>query len=127
MFRKIITYLLVAAYLANVGCASVPTPVRIIEPLARELALKQLAAIWKDDIPIRHTDHTLYPTVDQLPGAAFRPTTLPLANLEDTTPIDPGDYEIPAHFYCTGVYMPTGSGYRYRLAKLEGKFSEALT
>jgi hypothetical protein len=127
MFRKIIACLLVAIFLANVGCSTLPPYTRVGIGPARDLVLKRLAAIWKDDIPIRRTDHTFYPTVEQLPGAAFRPTPLPLANVEDTTPIDPGDYEIPVHFYCTGVYMPTGSGYRYRLAKLEGKSAEALT
>jgi hypothetical protein len=50
-----------------------------------------------------------------------------LANMDYTTPIGPGDYEIPVHFYCTGFYMRNGSGYLYQLAKLEGKFSKALT
>jgi hypothetical protein len=127
MFRKTVACLLVVAYLANVGCTSIPVPARMAEPFVRDLVLKRLAAIWKNDIPIRYTDHALYPTVERLPGPGFTPMPLPLADLEDTTLIGPGDYEIPAHFYCTGVYMPTGSGYRYRLAKLEGKFSEALT
>jgi hypothetical protein len=90
------------------------------------VAIRQVAALWKDDIPIRHTEHTFYPTVERLPGAAFTPTPLP-ANLQDNTPIGPGDYEIPAHFYCAGHYRRNGAGYRYGLAKLEGKFSEALT
>jgi hypothetical protein len=73
MLRKPIAYLLGVAYLANVGCANVPFPVpSAIEDVARDAAIRQVAAIWKDDIPIQRTEHTLYPTVERLPGAAFR-------------------------------------------------------
>jgi hypothetical protein len=112
---------------SQVGCTNWPVPLPgVAQDVARDVAIRQLAAIWKDDIPIERTEHTFYPIVERLPGAAFTPTPLP-SKLEDTTPIGPGDYEIPAHFYCAHVYRRNGSGYRYRLAKLEGKFSEALT
>jgi hypothetical protein len=128
MCRKTIAYLLIVAILANVGCSNLPVSLPGgLEDVTRDLAMRQVAAIWKDGIPIKQTEHTLYPTVERLPGAEFTPTPLPLANMDDTTPIAPGDYEIPAHFYCTKVYTRNGSGYLYNLAKLEGKIAEALT
>jgi hypothetical protein len=64
MLRKPIAYLLVVAYLANVGCSNLPFPVpSAIEDVAHDAAIRQVAAICKDDIPIQRTEHTLYPTV----------------------------------------------------------------
>jgi hypothetical protein len=36
----------------------------------------KVTSFWKDDIPILRTEHTLYPTVDRLPGMEFTPTPL---------------------------------------------------
>ena len=128
IFRKPVAYLLVVAYLANLGCTNMPFPIPgVLKELGRDVGMRQLAAIWKDDIPIARTEHTFYPTVERLPGEEFIPTTLPLASMDDATPIEPGDYEIPAYFYCAHVYTRNGSGYPYRLAKLQGKFAQALT
>jgi hypothetical protein len=134
MCRKIIAYLLVVAILANVGCSNVPVPLpnspfplpEAAQDVLSDVAIRQIATIWKDDIPIKHTEPVFYPTVERLPGAAFTPTPLP-SPLEDTTPIGPGDYEIPAHFYCARFFTYNGSGYGYRLAKFQGKFADALT
>jgi hypothetical protein len=81
-------------HLANVGCDNLPVRLtRIVEELGRDAAMRQLAAIWKDDIPLQKTEHTLYPTVERLPGEVFTPTALLLANLDDTMLFAPGDYE----------------------------------
>ena len=87
----------------------------------------QLRSFLSGEIPITGTEHKLYPSVLELPGDRFAPNTLYLSALKPSQVIPSGDYEIPVHFYCTKVYTLNGAGNRFRLAKLEGRLSNALS
>ncbi|MCL1493999.1 MAG: hypothetical protein M1G31_25130 [Pseudanabaena sp. Salubria-1] len=87
----------------------------------------QLRSFLSGEIPITGTEHKLYPSTFELPGDRFAPNTLYLSALQPSQVIPSGDYEIPVHFYCTKVYTLNGAGNRFRLAKLEGRLSNALS
>lgn len=111
-------------------CAPVklPTPVEsVIQGEIDKGVQKQLRALLADQIPISGSDHKFYPSVSELPGKAFVPQVLYLTDLSPKTPISSGDYEIPVHFYCTGVYSFNGHGNRFALAQLNGRMAEALS
>lgn len=113
-------------------CVNVPDAVdRVIGDPAQRLvdnAIKtQLRKLLQDEIPISGTNHKFYDSVATLPGEPFTPTALDLVALDNSEDIPPGDYEIPAHFYCTKVYTLNGSGNRYVLAQLDGKMADVLS
>jgi hypothetical protein len=111
-------------------CAPVnlPKPVEnLIQGELDKTVQNQLRSLLADQIPISGSDHKFYPSVTELPGAAFAPQTLYLTDLSPKTPIPAGDYEIPVHFYCTGVYSFNGRGNRFALAQLKGRMAEALS
>jgi hypothetical protein len=87
----------------------------------------QLRSFLSSEIPITGTEHKLYPSTPELPGGRFAPNTLYLSALQSSQYIPSGDYEIPVHFYCTKVYTLNGAGNRFRLARLEGRLSNALS
>ena len=87
----------------------------------------QLRSFLSSEIPITGTEHKLYPSTPELPGGRFAPNTLYLSALQPSQVIPSGDYEIPVHFYCTKVYTLNGAGNRFRLARLEGRLSSALS
>jgi hypothetical protein len=106
----------------------------ILEPLtkpieegANALIKDQLRSFLSNEIPITGSEHQLYETTSQLPGDQFSPQILYLSALNASQVISPGDYEIPVHFYCTKVYTLNGAGNRYRLARLSGRLSDALS
>ncbi|WP_157867681.1 hypothetical protein [Gloeothece citriformis] len=112
-------------------CVDVPP---ILKPLEKpieneinEVIKNQLRSFLADEIPISGTEHQLYPTTSQLPGGQFTSQTLYLNALNASQVIPSGDYEIPVHFYCTKVYTLNGGGNRYRLARLNGRLSDALS
>jgi len=111
-------------------CAPVdlPSPVEdIIEGGLNDAAQDQLRPLFADEIPISGSDHEFYDSVAELPGRAFTPQLLPLSALSPDSPIPPGDYEIPAHFYCTKIYSFDGQGNRFPLARLDGQMSDVLS
>jgi hypothetical protein len=113
------------------GCAKTPLPEAVentVSDVAKQEAYNSLRKMIASEIPIvGTTDQKLYEHVDKLLGSSFSPKTLNLASFKDSDTLPFGDYEIPAHFYCTKVYTLNGSGNRYILAKLNGKMSEALS
>lgn len=113
-----------------VGCVKAPVPSVIEKPLenaAKQELYKVLRNVIKDEVPISGTEHKFYEKFDELPGRPFSPTPLDLTSIADNQAIPPGDYEIPAHFYCTKVYTLNGSGNRYVLAQLDGKMADVLS
>lgn len=113
------------------GCVKTPLPGGIentVNDAAKKEAYNALRNMIASEVPIvGTTEHKLYKHVDKLPGKVFTPKTLNLASFKDSDVLPFGDYEIPAHFYCTKVYTLNGSGNRYVLAKLNGKMSNALS
>lgn len=114
-----------------VGCKKTPLPggiENVVNEGAKNEAYEALRKVIASEVPIvGTTEHKLYPHVDELPGKSFSPKTLDLSSLSDSDILPFGDYEIPAHYYCTKVYTLNGSGNRYILAKLSGKMSDALS
>lgn len=111
-------------------CAPVdlPAPIEnLIESGLNEVAEQQLRSLLADEIPISGSEHEFYDSVATLPGDEFTPQLLPLNSLPPDTPIPPGDYEIPAHFYCTKVYTFDGRGNRFPLARLDGRMADVLS
>jgi hypothetical protein len=111
-------------------CAPVnlPDPIEdVIEGGLNEAAEDQLRSLFAEEIPIRGSNHEFYDSVAALPGEVFEPQLLPLNALSPDMPIPPGDYEIPAHFYCTKIYSFDGRGNRFALARLDGRMSDVLS
>lgn len=113
------------------GCIKTPLPgglENVVNDVAKREAYNSLRKIIASEVPIvGTTEHKLYKRVNNLPGKVFAPKTLDIASLQDSDTLPFGDYEIPAHFYCTKVYTLNGSGNRYVLGKLNGKMSDALS
>lgn len=111
-----------------VDTPSLPTQIQnTIEQGASSIILQQFRSFLSNEIPISGTEHKLYPVTYSLFGEAFLPSKLYLNHFKDSHFIQSGDYQIPVHFYCTHVYTFNGSGNRYRLAKINGKMSQALS
>jgi len=111
-------------------CVPVDLPAPIENAIEGELnkaAERQLRSLFADEIPIQGNDHEFYDSVADLPGGAFTPQPLPLSAISSDTPIPAGDYEIPAHFYCTKIYSFDGRGNRFPLARLSGHMSDVLS
>ncbi|MFN5854980.1 MAG: hypothetical protein ACK456_03635, partial [Pseudanabaenaceae cyanobacterium] len=98
-----------------------------IEQSINSAVRDQLRSFLSSEIPITGTEHKLYPSISELPGGRFAPNVLYLSGFQSSQVIPPGDYEIPVHFYCTKVYTLNGAGNRFRLARLEGRLSNALS
>ncbi len=100
-------------------CAPVklPKPVENVIQGGLDNAVKdKLRSLLADEIPISGSDHKFYPSVATLPGKPFAPQTLYLTDLSPDTQIPAGDYEIPVHFYCTGIYSFNGrQSFDYKL------------
>ena len=111
-------------------CAPVnlPSPLEnVIEGAINRTVKNQLRSLFTEQIPISGSEHEFYDSVATLPGEAFAPQFLPLSSLPLDTLIPPGDYEIPAHFYCTKIYSFDGRGNRFALARLSGRMSDVLS
>jgi hypothetical protein len=111
-------------------CAPVnlPSPLEnVIEGAINSAVKNQLRSLFTEQIPISGSEHEFYDSVATLPGEAFAPQFLPLSSLPPDTLIPPGDYEIPAHFYCTKIYSFDGRGNRFALARLSGRMSDVLS
>lgn len=111
-------------------CAPVdlPDPIEdIVEDQLNDVAIDQLRPLFADEIPITGSNHEFYDSVVALPGEPFAPQLLPLNALPPDSPIPPGDYEIPAHFYCTKIYSFDGQGNRFPLARLDGQMADVLS
>lgn len=104
-----------------------PKPIEdAVEGVLSNVAKNQLRSLFAEQIPITGSEHKFYDSVATLPGEAFAPQSLPLSSLPLDTLIPPGDYEIPAHFYCTKIYSFDGRGNRFTLAQLSGRMSDVL-
>ncbi|MCA1994649.1 MAG: hypothetical protein LDL41_21780 [Coleofasciculus sp. S288] len=99
----------------------------VIEGGLNNAVKREMRSLLADEIPISGSEHEFYKNVANLPGGAFTPQLLPLNSLSPDTPIPPGDYEIPAHFYCTKIYSFDGRGNRFPLARLDGRMSDVLS
>lgn len=111
-------------------CAPVdlPGPIEdIVEDQLNDVAIDQLRPLFADEIPITGSNHEFYDSVVVLPGEPFAPQLLQLNALPPDSPIPPGDYEIPAHFYCTKIYSFDGQGNRFPLARLDGQMADVLS
>lgn len=119
---------------ADVCVFGVCAPINLPKPIENVIqggldnaAKDKLRSLLADEIPISGSDHKFYPSVATLSGKPFTPQTLYLTDLSPNTPIPAGDYEIPVHFYCTGIYSFNGRGNRFALAQLKGRMADALS
>lgn len=111
-------------------CAPVklPGPVKeVIEGGLNAVAKQQLRKLLADEIPISNSEHKFYSNVQTLPGGTFSPRPLNLSALALDSPISPGDYEVPAYYYCTRAFTFNGRGNRFRLARLNGRMADVLS
>jgi hypothetical protein len=111
-------------------CAPInlPQPVEgIVNPLLDNVVKDKIRSLLADEIPINGSKHNFYKSLSTLPGNTFKPSTLYLTALSPNRQIPPGDYQIPVHFYCTGIYTFNGRGNRFALAKLNGRMADVLS
>jgi hypothetical protein len=111
-------------------CAPVnlPKPVEgIVNPLLDNVVKDKIRSLLADEIPINGSKHNFYKNLSTLPGNTFKPSTLYLTALSPNRQIPAGDYQIPVHFYCTGIYTFNGRGNRFALAQLNGRMADVLS
>jgi hypothetical protein len=111
-------------------CAPVklPEPVEgLVTPLLDNVVKDKIRSLLADEIPINGSKHNFYKNLSTLPGQTFNPSTLYLTAISPNRQIPAGDYQIPVHFYCTGVYTFNGRGNRFALAQLNGRMADVLS
>ncbi|PSB27238.1 hypothetical protein [Stenomitos frigidus] len=116
---------------------NLPIPGGSVEDLLKgavvDQAVKALGSTLKDDAPIESSSQATFPTVNQLPGTAFKPKAMPttlMAQLRNATDgavaLQPGDYRIPVNVFCMKVSAHSPAGHRYLLAPLKGKWADII-
>jgi peptidoglycan hydrolase-like protein with peptidoglycan-binding domain len=125
----------VAICLPFVGCTpdlpSIPG-LPSAEELVKGELYKALAKSLGQEGPIVSSTKASYPTVDQLPGAAFNPTqaeangrTVTLDNTGKVL-LPAGDYLVPVDVFCMKHNASSPAGQRYLLAPLKGKLADVI-
>ncbi|MBW4694435.1 MAG: hypothetical protein KME27_22035 [Lyngbya sp. HA4199-MV5] len=96
-------------------------------------AVKALSSTLQNEAPIESSSQATFPTVTQLPGKAFQPSSMPstlmaqIRNAADgTVALQPGDYRIPVDVFCMKVSAHSPAGHRYLLAPLKGKWADII-
>ncbi|XGV98456.1 MAG: hypothetical protein ACAF41_05870 [Leptolyngbya sp. BL-A-14] len=116
---------------------SLPIPGGSVEDLLKgaiaDQAIKALGSTLQNEAPIESSSQATFPTVNQLPGKAFKPNAMPttlMAQLRTATDgavaLQPGDYRIPVDVFCMKVSAHSPAGHRYLLAPLKGKWADII-
>jgi len=131
----ILTSLLPASQsVARIGLPGIPgLPGGGGDQLFKGAVVSALRKTLHDEAPIlASTD--LFPTVDALPGAAFRPggdaraIFRHIASSRDgTVALAPGDYQIAVATFCMKARAHSPNGNTFRLARLQGKSADIIT
>ena len=116
---------------------SLPIPGGSVEDLLKgaiaDQAVKALGSTLTTEAPIESSSQATLPTVNSLPGKAFKPNAMPttlLAQLrtaaDGAIALQPGDYRIPVNVFCMKVSAHSPAGHRYLLAPLKGKWADII-
>lgn len=117
------------------GCLDTPSiSVPSLDNLVKGEIYKALANVLAEQEPIVSSANKVFPTVDSLPGGAFRPRGVSVflnkqirTSVDGTVMLAPGDYTIPVDVFCMKHSASSPSGHRYLLARLKGKMADVIT
>ncbi len=117
------------------GCRDTPSiSVPSLDNLVKGEIYKALANVLAEQEPIASSANKIFPTVDVLPGGAFRPRGVSVflnkqirTSVDGTVMLRPGDYTIPVDVFCMKHSASSPSGHKYLLARLKGKMADVIT
>jgi hypothetical protein len=107
---------------------AIQNPLEAIAQAAKQKAAEDaMTTLLNNQLPLTLNANSVFPTVNDLPGAPFQPTALQLTTADLDKPLPPGDYTIPMMAFCSeySVHRP-GVGVAYVLGPLEGKAASAI-